>query len=92
MPPSLVSTVPPTATADHVQEIALARCVFDVIYHPWPTPLAQAVQHQGSRLVTGLDMLLHQAFAQVQWFTSLPAPRRPPAESTAPGSPAHQTA
>lgn len=71
----VVSTVPPTATADHVLEIALARCVFDVIYHPWPTPLAQAVQLQGSRLVTGLDMLLHQAFAQVQWFTSLPAPR-----------------
>ena len=56
-------------------DIVRAGCVFDVIYHPWPTPLAAAAQQQGTRLVTGLDMLLHQAFAQVRWFTGLDAPR-----------------
>jgi shikimate-5-dehydrogenase len=71
----VVSTVPPAATEPLGAEIAQAGCVFDVIYHPWPTPLAQAVRRHGGRLVTGLDMLLHQAFAQVTWFTGQPAPR-----------------
>ncbi|MER6872421.1 shikimate dehydrogenase, partial [Amycolatopsis sp. NPDC000673] len=47
----------------------------DVIYHPWPTPLAEAVERRGGRLATGLDMLLHQAFGQAEHFTGRPAPR-----------------
>jgi shikimate dehydrogenase len=49
--------------------------VLDVIYHPWPTPLATAVHACDGRLATGLDMLLHQAFGQVEQFTGHPAPR-----------------
>jgi shikimate dehydrogenase len=71
----VVSTVPPAATESSVADIVRAGCVFDVIYHPWPTPLAQAAQERGTRVVTGLDMLLHQAFAQVRWFTGQDAPR-----------------
>jgi shikimate dehydrogenase len=71
----VVSTVPPAATESAVADIVRAGCVFDVIYHPWPTPLAQAAQERGTRVVTGLDMLLHQAFAQVRWFTGQDAPR-----------------
>jgi shikimate dehydrogenase len=29
----------------------------------------------GGRVISGLQMLLHQAFAQVEQFTGLPAPR-----------------
>jgi len=29
----------------------------------------------GGRLATGLDMLLHQAFGQVEQFTGQPAPK-----------------
>ena len=54
---------------------AVAPHVLDVLYDPWPTPLARAVSAAGGRLATGLDMLLHQAFGQVEWFTGLPAPR-----------------
>lgn len=73
----LVSTVPPAAVADQARELAGAECVLDVIYHPWPTPLAEAVAATGGRIATGLDMLLHQAFGQVEQFTGRPAPREP---------------
>lgn len=71
----LVNTAPATAIEPHVAALAAAGCVLDVIYHPWPTPLAQAVGGRGGRLATGLDMLLHQAFGQVEQFTGRPAPR-----------------
>lgn len=71
----VVSTVPPEATAPHAAALAAARCLLDVIYHPWPTPLAEAVTARGGQVATGLDMLLHQAFGQVEQFTGLPAPR-----------------
>ena len=50
--------------------------VLDAVYHPWPTPLAAAAQARGLAVATGLDMLLHQAFGQVEQFTGMPAPRR----------------
>lgn len=71
----LISTVPAEAAARHAAELALAPCLLDVIYHPWPTPVANAVAARGGRLATGLDMLLHQAFGQVEQFTGQPAPR-----------------
>lgn len=71
----VVSTVPAAAADPHSDELAAAPCLLDVIYHPWPTPLADAVRRQGGRLATGLDMLLHQAFGQVEQFTGRAAPR-----------------
>lgn len=50
--------------------------VLDAVYHPWPTPLAAAARARGLSVATGLDMLLHQAFGQVEQFTGLVAPRR----------------
>ncbi|HEY2697114.1 MAG TPA: shikimate dehydrogenase [Pseudonocardiaceae bacterium] len=71
----LVSTVPAEAAAPHAAELALAPCLLDVIYHPWPTPVADAVAARGGQLATGLDMLLHQSFGQVEQFTGQAAPR-----------------
>jgi shikimate dehydrogenase len=71
----VVSTVPAAAVAPHAGALAGAPCLLDVIYHPWPTPLAKAVAARGGRVATGLDMLLHQAFGQVEHFTGLTAPR-----------------
>ncbi|MFC7343737.1 shikimate dehydrogenase [Saccharopolyspora griseoalba] len=71
----VVSTLPAGALDERAGELAKARCLLDVVYHPWPTPLAEAVAAEGGRLATGLDMLLHQAFGQVEHFTGRPAPR-----------------
>jgi shikimate dehydrogenase len=71
----LVSTVPPSATEPVADALAEAPCLLDVIYHPWPTPLGLAVLSRGRTMATGLDMLLHQAFGQVEQFTGQEAPR-----------------
>lgn len=71
----LVNTAPAAAIEPWVADLAAARCVLDVIYHPWPTALSEAVAARGGRLATGLDMLLHQAFGQVEQFTGESAPR-----------------
>jgi shikimate dehydrogenase len=47
--------------------------LFDAIYHPWPTVLA-AAGRPDRITVTGLDMLMHQAFRQVELMTGRPAP------------------
>jgi shikimate dehydrogenase len=71
----LVSTIPAAAQDDAL----LARCadapvVFEVVYDPWPTPLAAAAAEAGQTLVGGLDLLVHQAALQFEIFTGLPAP------------------
>ena len=43
----------------------------DVVYAPWPTPLARA---WGGQVVGGFEMLLHQAAAQVRLMTGLEPP------------------
>ena len=71
----LVSTLPADVAADYADDFATAPVLLDAIYDPWPTPLAVAVSAAGGRVIGGLQMLLHQAFAQVEQFTGLPAPR-----------------
>jgi shikimate dehydrogenase len=70
-----VSTLPAEVAALHVNTVATVPVVLDAIYEPWPTPLAAAVEAAGGVVVGGLQMLLHQAFAQVEQFTGQPAPK-----------------
>lgn len=63
----LVSTVPAGAVQERAEDLAAgADTVFDVVYDPWPTPLARAAQEAGRTVVTGLDLLAHQAVLQVR--------------------------
>ncbi len=70
----LVSTVPPEAQGERLlAATATAGVVFEVLYHPWPTPLAAAAVAAGTPLVSGLDLLVHQALLQVRLMTGLTA-------------------
>jgi shikimate dehydrogenase len=70
----VVSTIPADVAAQYADTVAATPLLLDAIYDPWPTPLAAAVEAAGGRAISGLQMLLHQAFAQVEQFTGLPAP------------------
>lgn len=70
-----VSTIPADAAAPYADTLAAVPRVLDAIYDPWPTPLARAVQAAGGEVINGLQMLLNQAFAQVEQFTGMPAPK-----------------
>lgn len=72
---AVVSTVPADAAAAVTSAVAAAPVVLDAIYNPWPTPLADAVAAVGHIAIGGLDMLLNQAYGQVEQFTGRPAPR-----------------
>jgi shikimate dehydrogenase len=72
---AVVSTIPADAAGGHVAALRYAAVLLDAIYDPWPTPLAVAVTETGGRVIDGLQMLLHQAFAQVEQFTGRPAPK-----------------
>ncbi|MFG2939353.1 shikimate dehydrogenase [Streptomyces sp. NPDC048282] len=49
--------------------------LFDVLYHPWPTALAARWSMFGGAVVSGLDLLVHQAVLQVEQMTGrAPAP------------------
>jgi len=71
----VVNTVPADAAAAYAEVLAPTPRLLDVIYDPWPTPLARAVEAAGGQVIDGLQMLLHQAFAQVEQFTGQPAPK-----------------
>ncbi|KAA1424145.1 shikimate dehydrogenase [Nocardioides antri] len=70
----IVSTIPVAAQTEQL----VARCggtplLFDVVYDPWPTPLVAAA---GGTVVSGLDLLVHQAALQFTAFTGVAAPLR----------------
>jgi shikimate dehydrogenase len=48
--------------------------LFDVLYDPWPTPLATAWAERGGAVIGGLDLLVHQAALQVVLMTGATAP------------------
>jgi shikimate dehydrogenase len=77
-PDLLISTVPAGAADPYAQRISgralRPRCLLDIVYHPWPTPLAVAARQAGAAVADGFDLLLHQAVGQFELMTGRPAP------------------
>lgn len=74
----LISTVPAGVANFYAERLrGLAhppRIIMDVVYHPWPTPLAMTASQAGSVAVSGFELLLHQAARQVELMTGRTAP------------------
>jgi shikimate dehydrogenase len=71
----LVSTIPAVAqTPWLVRSADPCPVVFEVVYDPWPTPLAAAALRSGRILISGLDLLINQAALQVELMTHRTAP------------------
>lgn len=68
--PLVVATTPAGAADFLAAAVPDAPGVlFDVVYAPWPTPLAAAWAARGGRVVSGLELLVHQAARQVVLMT-----------------------
>jgi shikimate dehydrogenase len=65
--PLVVATTPGGGT-DLLAGALPTSCgtLFDVAYDPWPTALAQAWARNGGKVLSGLDLLVHQAVLQVE--------------------------
>jgi shikimate dehydrogenase len=66
----VVATTSAGATDSLVARVPdLPGALFEVLYEPWPTPLAAAWARRGGVVVDGLDLLVHQAVLQVALLT-----------------------
>jgi shikimate dehydrogenase len=76
----LLSTVPAGAADAYAPLLGRAAqtpaAVLDVVYQPWPTPLASAARDVGAVTIGGFEFLLHQAARQVELMTG----RQPPVD------------
>jgi shikimate dehydrogenase len=72
----VVSTLPATAAEAVAATVPAAHhgILLDVGYDGWPTPPARAAAAAGMTVVSGLDMLVHQAAEQFRLFTGHDAP------------------
>lgn len=67
----LVIATTPAGTTDALSHVVPERptTLFDVLYDPWPTTLAARWSAYGGAVVSGLDLLVHQAVLQVEQMT-----------------------
>ncbi|MGI9091886.1 MAG: shikimate dehydrogenase [Mycobacteriales bacterium] len=67
----------PAGAADRLADAAWWTgngTLLDVVYTPWPTPLAESTARAGRHVVGGREVLLHQAIGQVRKMTGRSAP------------------
>jgi shikimate dehydrogenase len=68
----VISSVPASAgesLSPWIEAWPGAAPLFDLVYAPWPTPLAAAAHRAGVQVLGGLDLLVHQAVGQVLLMT-----------------------
>lgn len=71
----LIATTPAASTDALAASLPthVSGTLLDVVYDPWPTPLAAAWRERGGDVVGGLDLLVHQAVLQVVLMTGAAA-------------------
>lgn len=73
--PVVLSTVPSGAADPLAAALPAAPgLLLDVVYDPWPTPLAAAWSREGGEVCSGLDLLVWQAVEQVRLMTERSVP------------------
>jgi shikimate dehydrogenase len=74
----LISTVPAAGAATVASQlktgVVAAEAIFDVVYDPWPTPLAEAAGATGRTVISGYELLVQQAAGQFELMTGRQAP------------------
>lgn len=82
VPDAIISTVPGGSNDLVFPEAVRAGSVlFDVAYEPWPSILSTQWDAVGGQVVSGLDLLVHQAIGQVRIFLTGDPDRALPHES-----------
>jgi len=66
----VINTLPGDVDPDDVADADLGDVLMEVPYDPWPTPRAARWAERDGVVVSGLEMLLHQAIEQVRIFTT----------------------
>jgi shikimate dehydrogenase len=73
----VLSTLPAGAADALGAAVPPGAVALDAVYAPWPTPFAAAAAERGARVMSGLEMLLHQAVVQVELMTGRLGPVDP---------------
>jgi shikimate dehydrogenase len=71
MPSAIITTVPGGAMdLEFGESVRTAVALFDVAYDPWPSEVAKSWMAVGGTVISGHDLLINQAIAQVRIFAS----------------------
>jgi len=71
-PQWVISTLPGGVVAEipGLDAVAGSSTLFDIAYDPWPSALGAVWEAEGSRVISGLEMLVYQALAQIRAFVN----------------------
>ena len=69
-PDLVINTLPGDVDPPDVPDADLGDVLFEVPYDPWPTPRAARWADREALVVSGIEMLLHQAIEQVRIFVT----------------------
>jgi shikimate dehydrogenase len=65
----VVVNATPRGAADELAPSWTGAALVEVLYDPWPTPIAKAASVAGNKVVGGLYVLVHQAVRQIELVT-----------------------
>lgn len=71
VPSAIITTVPGgVMNLEFEEKVRTGAVLFDVAYHPWPSEVAKAWMAVQGTVISGHDLLINQAIAQVRIFAA----------------------